>query len=71
MYTETKKDKGITYINVKDVLIYIGIALAAVIVIIILIHLARAYNFETAFSKRMNIKKRRKRHHSDFDDIDF
>ena len=71
MYTETKKDKGITYINVKDVLIYIGIALAAVIVIIILIHLARAYNFETAFSKRMNIKKRRKRYHSDFDDIDF
>lgn len=71
MLTETEKEKGITYINVKDVLMYMGIGIGAVVVIIILIHLVKAYNFETAFSKRMSIKKRRNRYHSDFDDIDF
>ena len=49
----------------------IWLAAALILFIIFMIYVIRAYNFGNAMSRRMNIKKRRKRYHSDFDDIDF
>ena len=68
---DTSADKKVTFINVKKILPYIGLAAAMILFIILMIYVIRAYNFGNAMSRRMNIKKRRKRYHSDFDDIDF
>ena len=68
---DTSADKGVTFINVKDIIPYIGLAIAVIVFIIFMVYVIRAYRFGNAVSRRMNIKKRRKRYHSDFDDIDF
>ncbi len=65
------EEKDITYINIMDVLPYVVLAIVVVAFIIFLIHVIKAYNFGNAMTRRMDIKKRRKRYHSDFDDIDF
>ena len=64
-------DKGVTFINIKELLPYIIIGVVALIIIILMIQIFRTYNFGSAMSRRMNIRKRRRRYHSDFDDVDF
>ncbi|MBO5552560.1 MAG: D-alanyl-D-alanine carboxypeptidase, partial [Lachnospiraceae bacterium] len=68
---DTSADEKVTFINVKKILPYIGLVIAVIVFIVFLAYVIRAYNFGNAMSRRMNIKKRRKRYHSDFDDIDF
>ncbi len=64
-------DTDVTYINILEILPYILIVTGAVLFIILSIHIIRTYNFGNALSRRMSIKRRRKRYHSDFDDVDF
>ena len=43
----------------------------SVSIIGLMIYLIRTFNFGGALSRRINIKRKRKRYHSDFDKIDF
>ena len=71
MMTNTSADKDIMFINIKKIIPYILLAFAAIALIVLVVHVVRAYNFGNDVSRRMSIKKKRKRYHSDFDDIDF
>ena len=69
--TGSTADQKITYIDVTKYIPYIAASLAGIAVIVLLIHLMRVYNFGNAMNRRREIKKRQKRYHSSFDDIDF
>ena len=69
--TGTSADRKVTFINVKEIIPYIALAIAVIAFIVFMVFVIRAYNFGNAVTRRMDIKKRRKRYHSDFDDIDF
>ena len=64
-------DGNVTYVNIKEIIPYVLIIAGALSFIILTIHVIRTYNFGNALSRRMSIKRRRKRYHSDFDDVDF
>ena len=68
---DTTAARGIKVINIKVVLLYAAAVIAGITVIVLGIHIIRAYNFGNAMSRRMDIKRKRKRYHSDFDDVDF
>ena len=68
---DSATDKGIRYINVNKLAPYVIVSVLGIGLIVLIIHVIRAYNFGNAMSRRMDINKRRKRYHSDFDDIDF
>lgn len=69
--TDTAADKGVTFINVKKVIPYVVLTIVVIGFIVLVIHVVKTYNFGNAMNKRMDIRRRRKRYHSDFDDIDF
>ena len=69
--SDTAADKGVTFINVKKVIPYVVLAIVVIGFIVLVIHVVKTYNFGNAMNKRMDIRRRRKRYHSDFDDIDF
>ena len=69
--TGTSSKQKITYIDVTKFIPYIVIAVAAIIVLLLIIHIMKVYNIGNAMSRRREIKKRQKRYHSSFDDIDF
>lgn len=69
--TDMSDEGNVTYINIKEIIPYVLIIVGAVSFIILTIHIIRTYNFGNALSRRMSIKRRRKRYHSDFDDVDF
>lgn len=68
---DSAADKGIRFINIKKIAPYIILSILIIGLIILIIHVIKAYNFGNAMNRRMDIRKRRKRYHSDFDDIDF
>ncbi len=67
----TDTEENVKFVNVKEIIPYVLIGIVSVTVLIVIIHLLRTYNFGGNFTRRMNIKKRRKRYQSDFDKIDF
>ncbi len=73
MLTETVDSENVkvTYIDVTKLIPYVVAFLVLFAIIAVLIHLMKVYNVGNAMSRRREIKKRQKRYHSDFDDIDF
>ncbi len=69
--TGTSSDQKITYVDITKFIPYVCILLAVILVVILLIHIMKTYNFGNAMSRRRDIKRRRKRYHSDFDDMNF
>ncbi len=67
----TEIDENVRFVNIREILPYVLIGIVSVGLIILMIHLMKTYNFGGNLSKRMNIKKRRRRYQSDFDKIDF
>ncbi len=68
---DSATDKGIRFINIRKLVPYIILSVLSIGLIVLMIHVIKAYNFGNAMNRRMDIKKRRRRYHSDFDDIDF
>ena len=64
-------EQKVTYIDVTRFIPYVAVSLAGIAVIALIIHLMKTYNFGNAMNRRREIRKRQKRYHSDFDDIDF
>lgn len=64
-------EQKITYIDVTRYIPYVAVSLAGIAIFVLIIHLMKTYNFGNAMNRRREIRKRQKRYHSDFDDIDF
>ncbi|MBR4174214.1 MAG: hypothetical protein IKR56_02625, partial [Lachnospiraceae bacterium] len=64
-----KSGKSIVFVDIKKVLIILGIVLGACLLIFILQAIARNYSF--ASRRRRKIIKKHKRYRSEFDDFDF
>ena len=64
-----KSGKSIVFVDIKKVLIIIGIVIGACLLIFILQAIARNYSF--ASRRRRKIIKKHKRYRSEFDDFDF
>ena len=68
---ENNEEENVRFINIKKILPVVAISFGAVSIIGLMIYLIRTFNFGGALSRRINIKRKRKRYHSDFDKIDF
>ncbi len=64
-------EQKVTYVDVTRFIPYVLIGIVAIAAVVVIIHIMKTYNFGNAISRRRDIKKRRKRYHSDFDDINF
>ena len=71
LLTGSTTEEKITYVDITKYLPYAGITIALILIIILFIHIIKVYNIGNAMTRRRDIRKRRKRYHSDFDDINF
>ena len=69
--TGSASKQKVTYIDVTKFIPYIAGFIAGIILIILIIHIMKVYNIGNAMNRRREIRKRQKRYHSSFDDIDF